>query len=262
MRKYTDEELIGRVWDQEKIRDLISRFSYYEAADRRAESMDRFWVSEPENRRTASFGRNWGFITGWDDIRAYYVDRDRFGGVGTGLMHPLSTKLLCLAEDGKTARGMWMGIAYETAPGDDGNLDAKWINERLAADFIKEDDGWKIWHLFIGTNYVLSVGEDYDEQPLNTRPITREEGGPDWYTYGHGREAREGLLALFDQIPEYPEREAFLDGRIPEEIYTALYNDPVTFPPLPEDYVTYDPARGYGPEGFARFAGNGTGRVF
>ena len=262
MRNYTDEELIVRVWDQEQIRDLISRFTYFEAANRRAEALDRFWVSSPEHKATASFGRNWGFITGMDAIRDYYVDRNRFGGVGTGLMHPLSTKLICLAGDGLTARGMWMGIAYETAPDAKGELEAKWINERLAVDFVKEDGVWKIWHLFVGTNYVFSAGENYDDQPVITRPVTRAEGGPDWYTYGHGREATEGLVALFDQIPDYAERESFLNGRTPEEIYTALYNDPVTFPPLPEEYESYDPAQGYGPEGFARFAGSGLGRVF
>lgn len=260
-REFSDEELITRVWDQEEIRNLIGRFTWFEAANRRAEALDQFWVQQPEHQATASYGRNWGFLVGMEQIRAYYVDRNRFGADGTALMHPLSTKLVCEAGDGQTAQGIWMGIAYEMAPNSQGELDAKWINERVAVDFLKEDGQWRIWHLFVGTNYVLSAGKSYREQPLSTRTITREEGGPDWYVVGNGREQREGLVAEFDQIPDYPEREAFLNGQTPQQVYTALYNDPISFPPLPVEYETYDPASGYGPEGYARFAGSRKGSV-
>lgn len=258
---FSDEELMVRVWDQEEIRNLIGRYTYYEAANRRDEALERFWVQEPQHQATASFGRNWGFLVGMEQIRDYYVNCNRFGGVGTALMHPLSTKLVCEAEDGQSAQGIWMGIAYETAPNSAGTLEVQWINERMAVDFVKEAGQWRIWHMFVGTNYVLVAGENYMEQPLRTRVVRREEGGPDWYVVGSGREKTEGLVALFDQIPDYPEREAFLNGAKPEEVYTALYNDPITFPPLPVPYRSFQPENGYGPEGFAKFAKSREGRV-
>jgi hypothetical protein len=260
-KQYSDEELMARVWDQEEIRNLIGRYTWMEAANQREQALAQCWVQQPEHQATASFGRNWGFLVGMEEIRSYYVGRDRFGAAGTALMHPLSTKLVCQAEDGKTAQGIWMGIAYEMAPDSQGELDAKWINERVAVDFLKEDGKWKIWHLFIGTNYVFSAGESYREQPLNTRTVTREEGAPDWYVVGDGREKTQGIVAEFDQIPDYPEREVFLNGRAPQQVYTALYNDPITFPPLPVEYRSYDPTMGYGPEGFQRFAKSRKGRV-
>ncbi len=250
-REFSDDELIDRVWDQENIRDTMGRFAYYEAANRRREALERFWVQESENRATASFGRNWGFLRGMEEIEAYYVGRCRFGGVGTALMHPLSTKLLYLAEDGSTAQGMWMGIGYEMAPDSRGEPDAKWVSERVAVDFIREGGTWRIWHMFIGTNYVLSAGENYREQPIAVRTVTRGEGGPHWYVVGRGRERTAGPVAQFDQIPDWPEREAFLNGREPEEIYTALYNDPLHFPPLPQPYRTFAETVSYGPAGFS-----------
>ena len=78
---------------------------------------------------------------------------------------------------------------------------------------------------------------------------------------GGGREHTNGQVALFDQIPDYPEREAFLNGNAPRKVYTALYNDPISFPPLPEEYENYNPKHGYGPEGFARFEGGYEGSV-
>ncbi len=261
MRQFTDDELIRRVWDQEEIRNVMGRFIYAEAANQRAEALEKYWVQQPENRATASLGRNWGFIVGMEQIERYYLDANRFGAPGTALMHPLSTKLATLAEDGKTAKGIWMGISYEMAPNGAGELDAKWINERVAVDFIREEDGWKIWHMFIGTNFVLSAGEDFVLQPIFTRPITREEGGPEWYVYGAGREKTIGDVALFDQIPDYPEREAFLRYAEPAEVYTALYNDQIAFPHLPENYGSFAETVSYGPDGFAACMGGGEGRV-
>ena len=260
-KQFSDEELIARVWDQEEIRNLISRFTYYEAGNRRAEALDAFWVQQPKHQATASYGRNWGFIRGMDEIRAYYVDRCRFGADGTGMMHPFSTKLVCEADDGMTAQGIWMGIAYEMAPDGNGTLDVKWINERMAVDFIKEDGVWKIWHVFIGTNYVVSAGDNYPEQPIATRTVKREEGGPHWYVLGMGREVMQGEIALFDHIPDYPEREAFLNGKDPKEIYSAIYNDQISFPPLPEPYVTFADTTSYDQAGYNSLGSSMEGKV-
>ena len=52
-------------------------------------------------------------------IRGYYVDHHaREMGDGTGYLsnHPVTTGLVRLAEDGKTAKGMWYSIAQETRP--------------------------------------------------------------------------------------------------------------------------------------------------
>lgn len=259
MKKFTDDELIRRVWDVEDIKNLISRYTYYEAGNRREESLNTLWVSEPENRKTASFGRNWGFYVGMEAIREYYVNRNRFGADGTGLMHPFSTKLLCLAEDGLTAQGLWMGIGYETAPNEQGKVEGKWINERMAIDFIKEPDGWKIWHVFVGTNFTSAAGENYSQQPLNTEVREYRNGNPTWYMTG--KNEMTGIVALHDQIQDYPERAAFCEPTIPCEAYTALYNDQIWFPHLPVDYRTFSETVSYDYEGFKSVASTGEGRV-
>lgn len=257
---FSDDELIRRVWDSEDIKNLISRFSYYEAANKRAESVKELWVSEPENRKTASFGRNWGFIVGMDAIEDYYVGKNRFGADGTSTMHPFSTKLLCLAEDGKTAQGIWMGNGYDTAPNEEGTLEATWVNERMAIDFIKEADGWKIWHMFIGTNYVCPAGTNYSEQEIITEKRAYGDGNPAWYMVGNGKEIMKADVAVTDQILSYAERGVFTPT-IPCDAYTALYNDQIAFPPLPVDYRTFDDTVGYDYEGFRSVFAESLGRV-
>ncbi len=263
LRKFTDDEAIRRVWDTENIKNLISRYTYFEAGNRREEAMDRFWVSEPENAATASYGRNWGFFVGMENIRRYYIEGDRFGAVGTLTMHPFSTKLLCLAEDGKTAQGLWMGIAYESAPNGEGALEGKWVNERMAIDFIKEGETWKIWHMFIGTNFTNVAGADYTKLPLNTEIREYRNGNPSWYMVGKGRTEMTGEVAKFDQIIDYPEREVFLAAKptYTGEIYTALYNDQISFPHLPVDYRSFADTTPYTYEGFKSSVSTGEGRT-
>ena len=259
MRTFTDDETIRRVWDTEDIKNLIGRWTYYEAANRRAEALERFWVARPENQATASFGRNWGFYTGMDSIREYYVNRCRFGAAGTGTMHPFSTKLLCLAEDGQTAQGLWMGIGYDTAPDSSGRLQGMWVNERMAIDFLKEDGAWKLWHVFIGTNFTAHAGEDYTRQPLRTQTRRYREGNPAWYMIGKDHVSCE--VAEFDQILDYPEREAFGAPTHPCQTYTALYNDQIWFPHLPVDYRTFSETTGYDYAGFCAASHGSEGRV-
>jgi hypothetical protein len=86
--------------------------------------------------------------------------------VGNLYAHPASTGLVELAGDGKTAKGMWYCISQETSALPDGTADARWMMEKLAIDFVKEEDSWKIWHLVIATDLHSKAGEDYSEQPV------------------------------------------------------------------------------------------------
>ena len=60
-RQYTDEELIQRVWDVEEIKKLIHKRVIYITNEMRKEELNDLWVQDPNHQKTASFGRN----TGW-----------------------------------------------------------------------------------------------------------------------------------------------------------------------------------------------------
>jgi hypothetical protein len=250
-KQFTDEELIERVWDAENIKKVASRFAYYEAANEREKSISDLWVSQPENMATASFGRNWGYIVGMDKIEDYYVNHNRFGAVGTMTMKPFTSKLIVEADDGKTAQGMWMGSGYEAAPNSKGELETRWVIGRVAIDFIKEPDGWKIWHMFVGTNMTERTGGMYVKQPLNTEIHHHPNNSPAYYQIS--MDLKETEYAVFDQIIEYPEREAF-HPTIPLEGYSTIYNYH-DYPPTPQPYRTFDDAVSYGPEGHPKYKG-------
>ena len=134
----SNEERILRVWDIETIKDLMSRRTIYEAQEQHAQELEELWVQLPENQATASFGKNWGYYVGMDEIRRYYVTEydarvrqelisigkpDAPSGYGRFLLHPLSTPNVTLAEDGKTAQGTWYSIGTDCYPLANGEAD-------------------------------------------------------------------------------------------------------------------------------------------
>mgnify|MGYP000839567660 CR=1 FL=1 len=129
MKHFTEEERIQRVWDKEEAKAVLFRNMYYMAGNQRETALDTLWVKEPENAKTASYGKNWGYYTGMDEIRRYYVDNNPFGAKGTMNCHPVATIRVEEAEDGKTILCQWYNASYETRMVD-GKLTPLWICEK------------------------------------------------------------------------------------------------------------------------------------
>lgn len=225
---YTDMELMQRVWDVEEVKKLCAKRCYYVANDWREKELSELWVTGEEARKTASFGRNWGYYVGMDAIRDYYVtEHDKKISVLPGknhadgclFHHPASTGLVYEAYDGKTARGLWYCISQETLPTSETEADARWYMEKLAIDFLKEDGQWKIWHLVIATDLQSEAGADYMQQKVD---LPDEENAA-WVEFG---------------TPTLP-------MRTHNERYNWLDNYPA--PPVP--YKSFDECSSYGPEG-------------
>ena len=91
--------------------------------------------------------------------------------------------------------------------------------KKIAVDFVKEEDGWKIWHIVVSTDLVSEAGEDYSEQEVyhnyETNPVDVEFGTP----------------------------------TIAKLIHNTDFNWWDNYPPMPEAYETFSDAVSYGPEG-------------
>jgi len=228
-----DDPELQRVIDIEAIKNIMYYRSYYIANDDRAGELRDLWVTGKDRKETASFGRNWGWYVGLDSIRSYYVDaHDKSledlkkatgaSGVNQGCVysHPATTGIVELAADGATAKGMWYAIAQETAVKIDGTADARWYLEKIAVDFVKEGDDWKIWHLVIASDLNCEAGEDYSRQPVyvdwEKDPVKREFGTPD----------------------------------IKQLIHDSTFNWWDDSPPPPEPYESFSDELSYGPEGW------------
>jgi hypothetical protein len=240
--RYSDEELMTRLWDTEEIKKLVYKRGYYIANEWRAKELDELWVSDPDLRKTASMGKNTGWYVGMDAIRAYYVekhlaDRKRQLAaisaanpaildceenlhIGCIANHPATTGLVEIAGDGKTAKALFYSNGQETQADPDGTATAMWVPQKQAYDLVKEDGQWKIWHLTMAVDSSLEAGGNFSET--------------DAYTH-------------YDSDPIMLE---FGTPTIPCITHDATFNWWDNYPPRPLPYETWSDELSYGPEGY------------
>ncbi len=245
---FTEDELIDRVWDREEIQAVMAKRVYLAANEQRRREINELWVSEDENRRTASYGKNWGYYVGMDNIIKYYIvaHHERLmdnlkkcaeadpsvpsanEDIGYGYMsvHPLTTPLIEIAGDGRTAKGIWYSIGQETTRKPDGTGDAVWHSQKIGVDFLKESAGWKIWHLVEIMDVNCRAGEDYSAQNVIMEPDDP---------------------ALIETKLEF--------GTPNYELLThdSRFNWRDHYPWMPESYFTFSDKLSFGPKGHPKF---------
>lgn len=98
--------------------------------------------------------------------------------------HTLTTPIIEVAGDGQTAKAVWNSPGHEThrffwVEGSPRYEFWYWCT--YAVDFLKTDDGWKIWHLHVYQTWASEVGKrvfDPDAAPPEP-PIPNGPGRPD-----------------------------------------------------------------------------------
>ena len=242
IERYSDEELMTRLWDVEEIKKLVYKRGYYVANEWRARELDELWVRDPETQKTASLGKNIGWYVGMDAIRGYYVEKhlaDRRAQlaaisqanpaienteknlhIGCVNHHPATTGLVEIAGDGKTAKALFYSNGQETEANADGTATAMWVPQKQAYDFVKEDGQWRIWHLAMAVDSSLEAGEKFED----VNPI-----------------------ADYDHDPIMQE---FGEPTIRQLTHDATFNWWDDYPPRPMPYETWSDDISYGPEGW------------
>jgi len=165
------------------VQNVMSKHNYYYAVNNRLEELSKIWVKEDgEYAKTATITTADGVWEGMDVIKIYYGNpkikdakqtlkdmtkanpwEPEKGQLG---IYTNTTPVIEVAGDGKTARGVWfsqgMMINYTGQKDKSGNEIAQGVYyfEKYGADFVKENDEWKIWHLQIYSDFTPSVGSE------------------------------------------------------------------------------------------------------
>jgi len=84
---------------------------------------------------------------------------DSQSGPGNTSFRTLTTPIIEVAGDGKTAKAFWYTIGWN-ANIRDGKGSADWSYEKYGIDFVKEDGEWKIWHFHVYNDWDLPMGKD------------------------------------------------------------------------------------------------------
>lgn len=145
------ERRIQKLEDENEIRKLMAKYVYY--------GYGRVWERVPEmfaNRDDVWIDcETLGTFDGKKGLESFFVEWHHAlecDGLGTVALHLLTTDVVEVAGDGKTARGIWFSPGMETRHLNDTSKathGAYWIWGMYAIDFIKEDGVWKFWHFRI-----------------------------------------------------------------------------------------------------------------
>lgn len=122
-----------------EVANVFGRYQYAHAAIDDELHLRTLWAREQEEV-TAEFG-NSGVFVGIENISRYFEAR---AGRNPGKMicHAITTPVIEVAGDGKTAKGLWIATGHVTTA----SGGPEWVWQRYAIDFARESDGWKIWH--------------------------------------------------------------------------------------------------------------------
>ena len=123
---------------------------------------DDLWIEMPS-----------GIYTGADAARrCFEVDHAVDENADpTLVIHDINTPVIEVAADGGTARGVWVspGIATANMPGGKKGL---WAWVKYDCDFIRETEGWKIWHMRKYEVFTVPTDKSWvDENPMGLMPL-------------------------------------------------------------------------------------------
>jgi hypothetical protein len=150
--------------DYAEINNLMSLHSWYHAALRNDIECEEIWVSpDGEFGKTAIWAQTSGYWMGMDKIKAKYGAKDSKGNMpdpkGGFVWHTITTPVVEIAEDRKTAKGIWYTPGIVGSYSADGKNNSQWMWEKYGVDFVRENGKWKVWHMKVYTDFSSPIGE-------------------------------------------------------------------------------------------------------
>ena len=239
---YSPQQMAERFIDQREIQNVMGKYALLTMICKHADLVDKFWAKQaPE----PTLALNDGYYIGLDAISGYYqAVADNFAakvplmkelfpqqlggksdeavfGSGEHFPRPLTSPLVEVAGDGRTAKGLWQVMGADNSITQYGPL-STWNWGYWAADFVLEDDEWKIWHLAQFTELAAPVATSWVK------------GSP------------------YPVLPEYASiaAHALPAPTVPAKLYEVYSPQrPYTAPPrMPEPYNTFAETFSYGRE--------------
>lgn len=187
MFEYPDIDIMQMariVEDTRAIERIMGQYTFLNCYRRHGELFTQWSPNEP------TLTLNDGKYIGYEAVKGFLVDYNdqqtrwandimrklhpqELGGksdeeiwaVGSNTVLTMTTPLIEIALDGKTAKGLWYIYGETTEVYGDGPK-ASWNMGKCGVDFIKEDGVWKIWHMTMFTDFACPLGGNWGvDQP-------------------------------------------------------------------------------------------------
>lgn len=240
MKEFTPMELLERLEWRREIRNVMGRISHDYAIKQEAQVYDRYF----SRRDDVCLGLNNGYYKGAEAVSGYYQalgqeialssrliqamfpqelgDKTAEACYGVGMITylPFESQVIEIADDGKTAKGIW-NVRGSTCRLTEAGPVANWIFGWAAVDFVLEDGEWKILNLLLVYNVDHQCGTAFTEPEKQ-----------------------------FDPVPEFAAMAEFRmpEPNVPMQVMETFYPDrpKVRSPRIPEPYESFDKTFHYG----------------
>lgn len=165
-KQFTTEQLAQRWEDRREVKNIMGKYVVSFLIKREKTMFEDFWSKKDD----VCLGVNEGWFAGAEAIKAYFAaldkrttavrdklielfpDRlkdmtpDELYGIGVFDLRSITNAVVEIAADGQTAKGMWHCYGLITDVDEHGPV-SSWVFGTYVADFIKEGDDWKLWHV-------------------------------------------------------------------------------------------------------------------
>jgi hypothetical protein len=193
------EKMAQRSHDFQEIQNIMSRHCFLDSSDQTRLQIEELWAhkapdvcSAHSQIRDVGLGSLYKGADIHDKVAQYHIEqmhklfpdipKENQELVGWMKMHTLCSPYIVVAGDGETAKGTWESPGFATMIMD-GKLQAIWMWERFAVDFIKEDGKWKIWHFNALSQFTTPYEKSWvinSLEPKATGPMgLHPDGGPE-----------------------------------------------------------------------------------
>ncbi|MFC7260574.1 nuclear transport factor 2 family protein [Streptomyces lutosisoli] len=224
----TKAQRLHRIRAVHEIHNLIGRHAYFNAAGHYDDLIGAFARHTPGVTVELA---DWGVYEGLDGARAALVgpllEMTRRNGEGMRAEYPeldiqddragmllesaFTTPVIQVAEDGGSARGVWMVMAAQAGFNPDaGRPEAGWAWVHYAVDFVHEEDGedgaWRILRLRVVPRFRTAYGVSWVESSLREQappPLTTTSDRPPTATLNDYSVTR---VSTYDPVPPEPYR--------------------------------------------------------
>lgn len=169
----TAEEMSRRALDYTEIQNVWAGHAYCYRAQKQRYELDTFWAREHEDimyahGSTAYVGRelvyryyavgnelmNQGKVEIMSKLFPDEVkNTEEYQGVGEMVIRCLTSPYIEIARDGKTAKGIWQVIGLSSEIDKQGKPVPFLQIGKECVDFVRESDGWKIWHFRTASDF-------------------------------------------------------------------------------------------------------------
>lgn len=200
MKKKSLEERVQRLEDVRRIENLMGIYERQHTAGLHAENVAQHWAKKTPGVKTEI--SHVGVWEGVEGIKRFWINCqnsvwDRLGHMH---LHTLTTPVIEVAGDGKTAQGVWISPGVETGP----TGKPLWAWVKYGIDFVKEVGEWKFWHFRLYRFFMTPYDKSWAESALATGgtrqwPPDKAPDGPPTYTWVYGPDVEP------DFVPKPPE---------------------------------------------------------